>query len=374
MTKKNSKNHNVPSQSKKTKKKGKKSQKIVMGHPEKSLKIQECTYKYMLAKTNPWSPEAAGACVPMDNMAMSQKNHAFMRQTVTVGINGIAWVAILPCLANDTPCIYYTLTNFAGDGSTPINIGTSMTAIPAQASFAYLPTPYTSAQLLDTGSAATPVAVKGRIVSAGFKFWYSGTELERSGWMAPYVSPQHGTIEGYSVNGLISWQTTNVIPTNSSKKHQSCVYGVRDAEFAYPVSVPSLTVSYDSVAALYPYSSGIPLSHNAAQGAPIAVVMFRGQPGQTYEFEYCQHSEYVGQPCNFAATKNSSDPEGATLVNEAIQAVADDPTKETTTENVVRRMRQIIEEHGSHMIDLGGAAARAFFGSEHGRRAMYSIL
>lgn len=374
MTKKNQNKVKITVQSKKTTKKRKQKQKLVLGHPQAPLRVQECTYKYMLAKTDPWSPNAAGACVPIDNMVMSQKNHAFLRQTITIGLNGYAYVAISPCLANNTPCIYVTTNNYNIASSGVINIAAGIATVPAQITTQSLPTPYTASQLLDGGLPSVPSAVKGRIVSAGFKFWYSGTELNRSGWMAPFVSPQHGTLEGYSIDGLLSWQTTNVIPTTSSRKHQACVFGIKDTEFAYAVTPVNQTISFDSVASNYPYSSNVEVSANTANGAPIAIVMFKGVAGQTYEFEYCQHSEYVGQPCVFAATKNSSDPQGATLVNEAIQAVNDDPAQETTTENVIRKMRELVVEHSSHLVDLGLAAGKAYMKSRSASRPQYSML
>lgn len=307
--------------------------------------------KYLLAKTDPWNPDSFGACVPMNNMFASQKNHAFFRSTVTLGENGYAYVAIAPCLANNTPCFWITTNLYNGTTSTNIDLLTQFSTgmvVPA-----YLQTPYSSSDLKNDGTSVAAPKLSGRIVSAGFRYWYSGTELERSGWSASFVTPQHGTLENKTFSNYLSYVTTNVIPTNNRKKHQGCVFGIRDVEMSYAIPPPGGSSDADAIATFYPYSNGSPTSVYSSTGAPIALIMFKGNSGQTFEFEYCQHNEYVGEPAAAMATKNASDPQGAQMVNEATQNVADDPSKETTTQNVVREMKRLWSDHKSHAIQLG---------------------
>lgn len=344
------------SKPKKKKGKSKKSKTNDMG-----LKIMDCTYKYILAKTDPFNPDAIGACVPRDNYSASQKNHAFVRLSMQCNSNGYAVAFIMPCLANDRPVIYYTRASSTVSGSTALNLSTLAAA--SELDSVDLPTPYNTANLYDTGSSTSASSVKGRVVSAGFRWWYTGTEINRSGWSTAFVSPSHSSMESETLNSILARATANVIPNDSGrKKHNAAIFGTCADEFAYTKPQNGAAAAVDELMATYPYSSNVACTTGTAIGAPIAILIWMGVHNTAHELEYCQHSEYIGAPTTYMATKNYSDVEGSALADEAVASIQSNPSMEPTTKNTLRTMAKIVKENKSHIINVGAALNRGDYG------------
>jgi hypothetical protein len=324
------------------------------------FRIMDCTYKYILAKTDPFNPEAVGACVPRDNYSASQKNHAFVRLSMLCNTYGYAVAWIMPCLANDRPVIYYSRGSSTISGATPLNLAALIAA--NEVDVVDLPTPYNTASLFDSGLTSSASSVKGRIVSGGFRWWYAGTELNRSGWSTAFVSPSHSSIESETPNSILGRATANVIPNAGRQKHNAAIFGIRAEEFAYTVPQNGSTASVDELLSNYPYSSGVSSSVASAYGAPIAVLIWQGVHNTAHELEYCQHSEYIGAPTTFMATKNYSDPQGASLADEAVASIQSNPSVEPTTKNTLKTMLKIVQDNKSHMINVGSAMSQGRYG------------
>lgn len=336
----------------KPKRKGGKKQPRRMNPVKELTMLHPCTLKYLKAITDPFNPDAYGACVPIDNMYPSQKYHSFSRGICTIGTGGVGMILISPCLANDIPGIYKTTSLYAGVDTQTINLG--LAAFIGAFDTINLITPYTQSQMTDQGVAGTPALVKGRIVGAGIQWWYNGTELERSGYSASFTSQYHDTLEGYSAADIISRPTVNVRPNESRRsKHRECIFAIRNSELVYPITYPGAASSADQVSNCYPFCSNKATSIASANGAPITVVMFFGEPGTSYGYEYGQHSEFIGRPCDFAANKNAADPEGVAVVQESIAKVANDSRKETTFQNVIRTIAETSDETRRNMVKIG---------------------
>jgi len=323
----------------------------VMMHP--------CTLKYLRAITDPWNPASYGACIPMDNMYPSQKSHAFMRGTLTLGSNGFGIIMFSPCLANDSPCIYQTKSGWTGTDTTSIDL--SGVTFTGQYETFNLPTPYTESLLSDEGIAGVPGLVKGRIVGAGIRWFYDGKEVDRAGCSACYVSPVHDTVEGYTISDLMSRPTVNVHPNNADrKKHSASIFGVKPQELVYPTTINGAASSSDGLMNYYPYSTAKATSVVNDNGAPIAIIVVTGTAATKWRWEYCQHSEYIGRPCEYMATENSSDPQGASKMNELIAKQATDPREETTFQNVMRRLREVDDETKRSMVNVAKFMYRGY--------------
>jgi len=65
--------------------------------------LSHCAAKYAVAISDPWSPEADGACIPRAPSRPSQKIKLFNRVNVTISSNGYTPIYFMPCFANDCP-------------------------------------------------------------------------------------------------------------------------------------------------------------------------------------------------------------------------------------------------------------------------------
>jgi len=257
-------------------------------------KVTPCLKKWYTCLTDPFSPNATGACIPTGGNVPSARNFGFVRFDAFVGTGGMGFVAFSPTASNQGPAFYYTNVAFAGVTTrilTAVNtfsVGVLPSAMPNNR--------WTTAQL-STPSLQNPAA-SSRCVGGGFRMMYTGTNLNLSGMVYTYTSPAHqtavddGSGNPFTIASLGALQETVVFPVQR-EPYELSLYPVEEKELDYHDGNSILNH-------LYPWSNNTNIngftynSFGLDVGAPTTVVVFTGVPGQSVHFEYGLHWESVG--------------------------------------------------------------------------------
>lgn len=354
------------------KKKGKSRPRAI---PMPGFGLPMCTMKYAQALANPFSPHAYGACIPVGNFRPSMKNHCRHFTSVTIGSGGFGYFMYSPCLANNSTCLFTTSSAYTGTASTPGN--TSSVGV-VNGTMSTLP--FGRTQLIESDSGGVRSEVQGRIVSAGIKWRYTGTELNRGGTILAYSDPLHETVEGSSYNQLSGFAEAAMTAPNAN--HQAdylTVFGCNFRELNYPDTTIDSSVTADTLSCIYPYSDQNRTVTDSNTGAPIAVVWFQGEPLNTYQIEVIMHSEYEGTLAQQMLTPNNSDEQGSYRV----QAAASRATSAGATGNggfgsrFWQGYQDLVRESKPVLMDLYRAAKpmlRAYGDYQQSRRGMGSMI
>lgn len=310
--------------------------------------MQECTAKYLVATTTPWSPEAMGACVPSSDARPSQKVTAFSRVTGVIGTQGIGYVVITPSLSNDAPCMYVTTAAFTGTNNLPLTVTAGIAALTAGWQMAYTNSPYPTSRFLPnvTNSGFYNNVLAGRMVSAGTSVEYTGTVMNMGGLLYCLTEPVHNNLMGVSIGGLAGYTDCD-IKRVSDKKCWLVSFGQNDTECSYSSPATSSAAAFvaQNVSAagvpmtnlIYPFSKGEqmieclqgPTTYTDASGASdinflagmaaqTSVIGITGVPGNTFQVETVMHIEYVGALAQAFVTPSHRDPAGLAIVQQAL--------------------------------------------------------
>lgn len=292
------------------------------------IKLSKCAFKYALAIADPFNPMARDACVPVYPSPNSHKNTALTRITVTIGTQGLGFLILCPCLANNMPSIFYTTSAFTGTLIAPLSANNVLaTGVLTETT----PTPFTRANLTVTNGYSDS---GGRIVSLGARMRYTGTTMNESGTYSCYVSPDHSNPLGVgftpsALGGFLETTVSNVTRDPCSIS----VYGISSQETGYASNLGGSTTYL-----MYPYT-GINaafnggftyLSSSVNVGSPCAVIAVTGVAGSTFLAEVIQHSEFIGPSAMSLATPSDSDTQGFELVT---AAAAQLPARKSQTTN-----------------------------------------
>lgn len=269
-----------------------------------------------MAIADPFSREAAGACVPTFPARSSRKTTTWMRINGAIGSNGYGVFYWAPTLSNNAQCYWVSNAPFTGVGQ-----DLSVTSLTTGISSGVMANgPYNSVDLIGTsGSGATPSNAAGRIVSAGLKLQYTGTQLNMSGQMFGMCSPDHQNLNGEDVT---PYKEAEIRPcTRTPIVLQTA--GISAEEVSYGPFKSFGTLEQD-ISTIYPFSGG---QHSNATdsflGAPIFKVVVTGVPGETFYVECVQHAEYIGQLAAIGQTESHADARGFEVVQQAASSLAE---------------------------------------------------
>lgn len=221
-----------------------------------------------------------------------------MRFTVTAGSEGYAFLAVMPCIANDRQFVIHSNAAFAGTST----IGTltttaGVTALPMSG------LPYGAVSLSDFSDSGNP-ACSGRAVSVGVSVQYTGTVLNRGGVMRSYTDPNHSNLFGQDFA-----QTTApgvAVQTVTEQKRKYTISAIDTAEWEYHNGETNVADT-----AFYPYSQGRTLNNTnlALGGAPFFWDCVT-TPGNTFSIEIKMHAEYIGRLASSNLSPSSVDTAG----------------------------------------------------------------
>ncbi len=162
------------------------------------MQLSGATRDYVHAVNNPYEAKLCG--IPTFPALPTYKARVFARGTAQTGTTGVGFVAASPgqCFANDTTSVYYTDSTFAGTAFAFTGTGINNAAVNS---------PYPASEIVTT-------AVTARVVGAGLRVRYGGTELNRGGFKICLVDPQHTTLGGRDAASLGAEPQTRRYPVN----------------------------------------------------------------------------------------------------------------------------------------------------------------
>lgn len=337
---------------------------------KKGPPINKCELGYLAAVAAPFVQEAVGSCVPSFPSRPSQKSTARYQGTFTVAAAGennqsVGFVAIAPCLANDGVSVFYT----NGLGYTGQQIDVSQSGAVTFDTLgnntfntkAFLPPPATDSTQNQRFQSLSPT-VKGRIVACGLRVRYVGVENVAAGVMCVYSSPTHENLNGMGFADMTTrngcrrvpvsreWVTVSDYATDANELNYQeplmqlglastpATGGTQGTEF--------ITLDQYSREATYPFSNHKCVSYEDPTatsadydkvGALTMTCFISGaKAGATYEFEYIQHQEFVGEQLN-AKTVNKTKPLSAEIVQDALGAAigTGDGTKDNKAVDII---------------------------------------
>lgn len=332
------------------------------------LPLSPCAQKYALAISEPFHPNATGACVPSFPSRNSQKVTAFIRGTLTTSsTTNVGFIAVVPTLANDGTVAWTTTSAFNGTTLAGSGAGVVPRTLPNL--------PWSTASLLSSSGGSVPPAISGRIVSIGVRLWYSGTELNRGGVTYALCEPNHGNLLGMDATNLGAYVECVKASVSRDKPAYVFTAGIDAEECQYPEHDSAATAGFPDVR-VYPFSQGAPATATSLVGAaPLAIMIVSGAPSSNFEFEIVEHVEYVGAASSAMATPSHSDANGFQMVQNAAgrlpSLMAANPTARPSSlmASAIRTISHELSPYARAGVRMVGAAGLQVLGSTLTRAA-----
>jgi len=231
---------------------------------ELAIKVPDCAVHYIDSLFDPWDTPA-GVCIPAGQFPIpSQKVKVHLRGTFALGTSGYGYITFSPCIASNLPSLTVTNTNSAGTAGSAFNAYTNLTTV----NFNRLP--FDTTDLLAK-------TVQGRVVAAGVRVRYAGTEDSRSGIYLSIEEQDHNTLVSEAFNTLYTY--SNV------RSSRPAGDGNWDASVSYSGPTSPQMVEFDT--------DSYPISSPAADSVPF-VIACQGKASDPMEYEAVVHVEYIG--------------------------------------------------------------------------------
>lgn len=186
-----------------------------------SVSLSKCSADYAKSLMEPWSD--AAPCLPSGFPLPSLKRKFFARGTGGQGgaAGSTGFIAFAPYLgvSSNNGCVFWT--DGAYTGSVVATSGTGVNS-------GVLNSSYTTAMFGANG-------LQYRLVTAGIRLRYTGTELNRGGRFIPFEHPNHGSVVGLSASNLLSMQGVQPVRPSSDGKWVTVVSSgpKEEAEMGY---------------------------------------------------------------------------------------------------------------------------------------------
>lgn len=304
--------------------------------PSKSLGglggLSKCALKYALALTDPFDPNAQGACIPSYPALDSFKTHGFVRFDGVIGTAGFGFIAVSPTLASDMPVAFVSNGSFTLSAATCLSASNTLST---GVSRVYMPNlPVSSTDLVFTAN-NNNATVSGRIVSCGVSVQYTGTTLNESGLVYCYRSPTHNNvvvIPGTPTSAgtdTISAYTEVGIESFDRMRCELVDFAASAQETAYPTSSELSSDSEVATLCVSPFSQGNQYLNGAftqsvgsvRMGSCTMVIMVTGKSQEPFHCDLITHIEYTGQKVASLVTPSHADPAGFQSVLTACQNI-----------------------------------------------------
>jgi hypothetical protein len=288
------------------------------------LKLSPCAREYMGALQYPFSTKAL-ACVPDMHALPSRKVRVVERGTFATGLNGFGWLVAAPWVtAKDLPCLSATSAGYNGVAqiSDP-NVVTANVINNFQAKM-----PYTSNQFYAT---TTDPGIEARVVGAGLRVRYIGSEMARSGQIAALRHPDNESLVGFDDRRFRSYEHCKVFPNNR--------------EWSYVTYRPAKPNEYEY--SRDPESAGDSNNYKFNLGFHITgTTNSTGTPGSApFEFQFVQFVEYLGKI--EGVTRSHVDLPGLSHIRNSLpeSSAYNNPSKNAlkTSKQLVSSMRDVAE-------------------------------
>jgi len=168
-----------------------------------SVALSDCAVAYASALVNPFTGPLA--CVPISPTVLTYKFRAWSKGEFSTGstaaFSGFITADPYCAFVNDVACVHYSGANY---NSASIGIlGAANTGL------AYSNSPYSDAQVTPASA-----GINYRIVGAGLRIRYIGTELNRGGTIIALVDPTSSTTIGQTPANMLGEVTSKKFVVN----------------------------------------------------------------------------------------------------------------------------------------------------------------
>lgn len=152
--------------------------------------LSHCSDDYAKSLMRPWGPEAP--CLPSGFPLPSIKRKFFARGSFAQGTNNYGFVAANPllCVVGGGTGVFFSTNAWT---NSVITLEAGVTQVGSNSTFA-------------AGQFNTPEGLSARVVSAGLRVRWTGTELNRGGRIVPIEHPTHGTLVGFNMSEILAMQ------------------------------------------------------------------------------------------------------------------------------------------------------------------------
>jgi hypothetical protein len=298
----------------------------VKGKTQAVFKIPHCAMDYFSSLAAPFETPG-GVCIPAEVFPLpSQKIKTFLKGRFQAGTTGIGFITVSPIVTNSGAVITSSTALSVGAPATQFNAFTAVQTL-------------TMPQFPFDEVARTAGGYNSRIVSYGIRIKYIGKLMDRNGVTTSLEEPDHKNM--YSLTTTPS----NLDRVNGHpQSHLSRVGGeVWDSEIFYSGPVSPAEIEFSN--------TPFPL------GQYISIICVQGEPGDSYEFEYVQHTEVIGTLA-IAKTPSHADPATFGKVLESAKTTAiDGPLSTQNSPSFFKRFMDGARELGPAILSGGKMVA-----------------
>jgi len=205
--------------------------------PVQKLVMSSCARDYLQCLVNPF--DGPLACVPSDFLNNNRIARTFVRGSFACGPN-VGFIAMDPFYMqfNDYPAVISSNSSFAG---TTIDLNDT-----ANINLALSNSDYTTA-VVGPGNAG----LSWRVVGAGLRFRYRGTELNRGGTIHALHDPTHDSLQGRSVSVIDGELQARQLPVTT--KWTTILYRpVSPDDLELSITSPGSTTKSPNITAIVP--------------------------------------------------------------------------------------------------------------------------
>jgi hypothetical protein len=188
--------------------------------------LSDCAAKLIAVRATPFEHCARGACSGLPPALPTERYFTTCRNTITCTAGQYVGIFLNPAkgVTNDVPFMWTNIGDITTEFSFSTGAGWTTTSSIALG-------PYADSEFADA-------ALEFRVVGAGLRIRYSGTQLNMGGTACAIMSPDASELWGETVDGVMRWP--NVEPIDMGRGwHQASWYPTTPADFEYDSSPSS---------------------------------------------------------------------------------------------------------------------------------------
>jgi hypothetical protein len=286
--------------------------------------ISKCASDYVAALTDPFAGPLA--CVPSDIINNNRISRSFIKGVFACGPN-VGFIAFDPIHAsfNDVPAVISSKSSYAGSIMDLNNVADTNLDL-------------SNADYPETSIGVASPGLSYRVVAAGLRFRYRGTELDRGGTIHALIDPTHDPLLNRTVSNIDAEMQSKQLPV--VKQWSTLLYRpAHQTEMLMSSSTPGAITKHPGITA----NAGIHWYIGALITPPTSTSL------SSFEYEAFTVTEYQGRNVRGQVTTHT-DPIG---LSAAVQATVDiRPTQastETISRNAFTTFANVVRDGMTHM-------------------------
>jgi hypothetical protein len=295
--------------------------------PRTMFHLSECSERYLKALTAPFDFLSSDVCVPDLYDTPSQKVRTRQRGILQTGTAGIGFVEmdVFYAAIKDVGSIMRSDATFTGDSfADPSDVGTQE-SLNTQAL-------YNLAQLGPGES-----QIQFRVVAAGLRVRYNGTELNKAGNSIPFSHPTNQPIKGISAADALSYNEIEQYAVTRAWKQVTWV-PTKASHYEYQSSNANFSLTLGS------------------NGNTIGI-MVSGPAANFWDWEAVLYVEYTGAVAN--VTPSHSDISGMSAIRGFVEHNGSRKAQGNVYAQAQDYIRNLAPKDLSGWVDLASRGARA---------------